>query len=197
MKTGIFSGSFDPIHNGHIMLAQYIADNTGLNELQLLVSRRNPLKSHIIASDMQRLEMARLATAGINNISVSDFELNLPSPSYTVNTLELLGKSAPQNEFTLIIGSDNWKIFDKWREYEKILREFEIIIFPRPGYELTQEDLARFDNIQPKGITYLSNAPLSPVSSTMIRDNLKKHKSTNHLLPSGVCKYINDNKLYQ
>ena len=141
MKVGIFGGSFDPIHNGHISLAQYVLDHTDLDEVWLMVSPLNPLKPQgYVASDRERLEMARLAVAGHPGIKVSDFEFTLPIPSYTYNTLAKLKEAYPDCDFRLIIGGDNWADFDRWRNPQEILDEFGLIVYPRPGEEIRTPD---------------------------------------------------------
>ncbi|MDE6637667.1 MAG: nicotinate (nicotinamide) nucleotide adenylyltransferase, partial [Muribaculaceae bacterium] len=129
MRIGIFGGAFDPIHNGHIRLAQYVLDHTDLDEVWLMVSPLNPLKPQgYVATNEQRLEMARRAIEGIPGIRVSDFEFHLPIPSYTYKTLTELKKAYPGNEFHLIIGGDNWASFDRWCNPEEILTEFGVIV---------------------------------------------------------------------
>ena len=210
MKVGIFGGSFDPIHNGHIRLAQYVLDHTDLDEVWLMVSPLNPLKPQgYVATDEQRLEMARLAVEGIPGIKVSDFEFSLPIPSYTYNTLRRLKEAYPDNDFRLIIGSDNWADFAKWKNPDKILHEFGLIVYPRPDEEIctTSNSQLIVDN---SSLIILKNAPLMPISSTELRHllkprlNLLKGKDTfncsfplnSDLLPSPVFDYIHKNNIY-
>ncbi|MDE6697045.1 MAG: nicotinate (nicotinamide) nucleotide adenylyltransferase [Muribaculaceae bacterium] len=201
MKIGVFGGSFDPIHNGHIRLAQYVLDHTDLDEVWLMVSPLNPLKPQgYVATNEQRLEMARLAVEGIPGIRVSNFEFHLPIPSYTYKTLTELKKAYPGNEFLLIIGGDNWADFDRWRNPEKILSEFGIIVYPRPGESL-QDPLSSPFTLDSSKILILDGAPQMPISSTEIRNRIKHNPS--NLNPSTlpldteVVNYIRYHNLYQ
>lgn len=206
MKIGIFGGSFDPIHNGHIRLAQYAVEHTDLNQLWLMVSPRNPLKDHgPIATDGQRLEMARLAVDGIPGIEVSDFEFHLPKPSYTYLTLTELQKAYPDHQFRLLIGGDNWANFQHWRHPEEIIQKFGLIVYPRPGEEIrTPPNLSSV--IDNSSLKILRSAPQMPVSSTQIRKLLKENLETSsnsqikeelsRLLPQKVLDYIHNHNLY-
>lgn len=208
MKVGIFGGSFDPIHEGHVNLAKYVLDHTDLDEVWLIVSPLNPLKPQgYVASDEQRLEMARLAVEGIPGIRVNDFEFHLPIPSYTYNTLSELKKSYPDHDFRLIIGGDNWASFDKWKNPDKILSEFGLIVYPRPGESLTNPTLGSsplvLDSFK-KNCVFLNDAPQMPISSTEIRHllysnsskNTKHHVGNIPYLNKSVLSYIKSNNLY-
>ena len=132
MKVGIYGGSFNPVHFGHVGLAKWVIEHTDLDELWLLVSPNNPLKdAHILAPEQERLEGVREAIKDIPGLKASDFEFSLPRPSYTANTLRELQKAYPDCEFTLVIGEDNLAIFPQWREYEFILENFRIFVYPR------------------------------------------------------------------
>lgn len=197
MKIGVFPGSFDPIHMGHLMLASYISQWTDIDELWMLISRRNPLKRQIKAPDEDRFQMALDAVDDSKRIKVSDFEFSLPEPSYTLTTLNALSENYPGTEFSLIIGSDNWLILDRWKEFETIIEKFSIIIFPRPGYELTEKDLRKYNYLNPKGVCYLSDAPQNSLSSTFIRECIKNNKSVNYFIPDEVRNYIEIKGLYR
>lgn len=196
MKIGIFGGSFDPIHIGHIHLAEYALEHSDLDQLWLMVSPRNPLKPQgPIASDSQRLEMARLAVSNVPGIEVSDFEFNLPIPSYTYLTLSQLQKAYPEHQFSLLIGGDNWANFRQWRFPDEIIRNFGLIVYPRPGETIPDPT---------EGVTILQGAPQMPVSSTAIRSLLQETSSSSSgnnsllgkLLPIPVLDYIRNNQLY-
>ena len=132
MKIGIYGGSFNPVHFGHVGLAKWVIEHTDLDELWLLVSPNNPLKSaKILAPEEERLAGLREAIKDIPGLVASDFEFHLPRPSYTANTLRELQKAYPEHAFTLIIGEDNIGIFDQWREWEYILENFRIFVYPR------------------------------------------------------------------
>ena len=176
MKIGIYGGSFNPIHFGHIGLAKWVVENTDLDEVWLMVSPNNPLKDKsILANEQERLAAAKEAIgdgllaigdeAG-KRIRVSDFEFHLPRPTYTANTLRALAREYPEHKFTLIIGEDNLQIFDKWRESDYLLNQFRIFVYPRhgcPAYTIPPA----------KEMHILHNAPYFDISSTELRKNLQ------------------------
>lgn len=168
MKIGIFSGSFNPIHLGHTRLAAFIRQQAGLDEVWLMVSPNNPLKAASELMDEKlRYHLAQLATAELEGIRPSDFELHLPRPSYTINTLEQLTAAYPQHQFSLIIGSDNMAIFHKWKDWQRILALYPIIVYPREG-----DDLAALKQKYPM-MHVIDNAPLLNISATEIRAHLQ------------------------
>ena len=184
MKIGIYGGSFNPVHFGHVGLAKWVIENTDLDELWMLVSPNNPLKpAGILAPEEERLEGVREAIKDIPHVKASDFEFHLPRPSYTANTLMELQKNYPEHEFTLVIGEDNIAIFDQWREYEYILENFRIFVYPRTSSRQTggvasaekgtdirwNKNIAVFQAKPVKEICYLSEAPTFDISSTDIR----------------------------
>ena len=187
-RIGIYGGSFNPVHFGHVGLAKWVIENTDLDELWLMVSPNNPLKpANLLAPEGERLAAVSKAVKDIPHVKASDFEFSLPRPSYTANTLRELQKAYPDTEFTLIIGEDNIAIFDRWREYEFILANFRIFVYPRRE-NLSDEDLtAKRSNSPQDGLTtqwsnsvavkeirYLSGAPLFDISSTQIRNQQAK-----------------------
>ena len=187
-RIGIYGGSFNPVHFGHVGLAKWVIENTDLDELWLMVSPNNPLKpANLLAPEGERLAAVSKAVKDIPHVKASDFEFSLPRPSYTANTLRELQKAYPDTEFTLIIGEDNIAIFDRWREYEFILANFRIFVYPRRE-NLSDEDLtAKRSNSPQNGLTtqwsnsvavkeirYLSGAPLFDISSTQIRNQQAK-----------------------
>lgn len=173
MNIGIYGGSFNPVHFGHVGLAKWVIENTGLDELWLMVSPNNPLKpAGILAPEQERLQAVQEAVRDIPHVKASDFEFHLPRPSYTANTLRELQKAYPEHEFTLVIGQDNIAIFDQWREYEYILSNFRIFVYPRKG--ITTNGQLPMTNYQlpitnAKNIIFLASAPLFDISSTAIR----------------------------
>lgn len=190
-QTIIFPGSFDPVHNGHVSLARHVASIEMISEVWIMPSRRNPLKSHgVYASDSDRLEMLRLATNGFKDIRVSDIELSLPYPSYTYRTLQELKQRFPDRNFRLLIGSDNWLSFNKWWHAVDIIQEFGLMIYPRPGYEITIPDNLRED------VILLKETPVFPYSSTQVREILAADKDTTGILDSKVKEYIYTKGLY-
>ncbi len=184
MKIGIYGGSFNPVHFGHVGLAKWVIEHTDLDELWLMVSPNNPLKdAGILAPEEERLAAVREAIKDIPGVKASDFEFSLPRPSYTANTLRELQKQFPEYEFTLVIGEDNLAIFDKWREYEYILANFRIFVYPRRESLSGEAGLSAKRSNSPqdglstqwsnsvavKELQFLSEAPLFDISSSAIR----------------------------
>lgn len=190
-RIGILGGSFNPVHKGHLMLAGHIIRTTDIDAVWLMLSPQNPLKVTACrpASDRHRLEMLRIATHNTPHIEPCDVELDMPHPSYTINSLRRLSKQYPDTRFSLIIGSDNWLIFDRWRDHDIIIRDYTPIIYPRPGYSIEPSTL-------PPDII-LADAPTSNVSSTEIRNAIAAGKDTRELLPPGVAEYIESHNLYR
>lgn len=190
MTIGVMGGSFNPVHAGHLMLASYLTQFTSLDAVWLTLSPLNPLKatSLELIPDLQRLEMLSIASRGAEGIEVCDIELSMPRPSYTINTLDYLKRRYPKRRFKLIIGSDNWRIFDSWKDYERILKEYGVIVYPRPGYPVS--------NIYEEGMVYVE-APQTNLSSTFVRAAIAKGADMNYFLPAGVWDYIKKNELYK
>lgn len=185
IRTGIFGGSFNPIHNGHINLARYLLQEEKVDEIWLMVSPHNPLKnSNSLLDENFRLEMASLAVRQYEKISACDFEFHLPRPTYTWNTLCELKKAYPNLEFVLIIGADNWHVFHRWAHYEEILHHHSILIYPREGYPINGKEL-------PDGVEYI-NAPLFPWSSTEIRELWNEGKDISQMLPPEIINILKE-----
>ncbi len=184
MTIGIFGGSFNPIHNGHIALARQLRQLGGLDEVWLMVSPQNPLKqgSNELLDDHLRYDMARVALHGEQGIVASDYELHLPRPSYTWNTLQHLRRDYPEHTFVLLIGGDNWQLFPRWYRAADILREHRLMVYPREG---DQPDPAQM----PDGVT-LVKAELLPVSSTEIRRRVRAGESIGHLVPKIIAPLV-------
>ena len=173
-KTGIFGGSFNPIHNGHIALARQLCAAAGLDEVWLMVSPQNPLKRQAdLLDDQQRLRLAQLAVAGEPLIHASDYEFHLPRPSYTWNTLQALEHDFPDRQFTLMIGGDNWQSFHCWYRAGDILGRYPLVVYPRRGSTVGKV---------PDGVTVVE-ADLLDISSTDIRRRIRCHQPITGLVP--------------
>ncbi len=168
-KIGIFGGSFNPIHCGHIALAQAVQKQCGMDEVWLMVSPQNPLKQQAdLLDDNLRLELAQKALKGVEGVYASDYEFHLPKPSYTWNTLHQLSEDYPDCEFFLLIGGDNWAHFERWRQWKDILRNYDVIVYPRDEYPGTID------------------VPLLDVSSTEIRQKVRAGECISGLVPETI-----------
>jgi nicotinate-nucleotide adenylyltransferase len=190
-QVGIFSGSFNPVHIGHLILANYMLEFTYLDEVWFVVTPQNPLKEiNSLLEEKIRLEMTRLAVKDFNRLIVSDIEFNMPKPSYTIDTLTKLKTENPDLEFTLVIGSDNWTRFPRWKDNERLAKEFKILIYPRLG-----EDI-RINGLYPENVR-LVDAPVVEISSSFIREGIFAGKDMRAFLPNRVYDFILSNKLYK
>ena len=179
-SVGIFGGSFNPVHTGHIALAKSLGEKAGLDEVWLMVSPQNPFKKEAtdLLDDLSRLEMVREAVRDEERLKASDYEFRLPKPSYTWHTLQALIRDYPDTEFTLLIGGDNWAAFDKWYCYEQILATCPIVIYPRQGSPVDTTHL-------PSGVTVV-DTPLLNISSTEIRQRIREGKSIQGMVPACI-----------
>lgn len=190
-ETGIFSGSFNPLHIGHLVLANYICEFTSLEEVWFVVTPHNPLKeADELLADELRLEMVRLALEDYDRIGVSDVEFHMPRPSYTIDTLNRLSGEHPDRNFTLIIGGDNWTQFGQWKEYQQLMKRYQILVYPRMGEEVVIPPQLS-DTIQ------LVNAPLVEISSTFIRDSIREGRDMRAFLPAKVYDFVLKKGLYR
>ncbi|MGM9803583.1 MAG: nicotinate (nicotinamide) nucleotide adenylyltransferase [Muribaculaceae bacterium] len=191
MKIGIFGGTFNPIHIGHAIIANYLAQNSCLDAIWMMVAPQNPLKKDekSVITDIDRIKMVEMVTRHIDNVTTSAFEFSMPRPSYTFLTLQELKARFPGDEFYLIIGADNWANFHKWRCHEEIIANFQILVYPRLGFEVNiPEEVAHHVS--------LVDAPVIELSSTQIREGLRQQRNMNFYLSSDVYEYILKNKLY-
>ncbi|PVX46003.1 nicotinate-nucleotide adenylyltransferase [Flavobacterium sp. 103] len=192
MKIGLYFGTFNPIHIGHLIIANHMAEHADLDQVWMVVTPHNPLKKKAtLLDDYHRLQMVYLATEDFPKIKPSDIEFKLSQPNYTVNTLAHLQEKYPDHEFSLIMGEDNLKSLHKWKNYEVILEHHDIYVYPRISAE--NENLT-FKN-HPK--IHLIDAPVVEISSTDIRHNIKKSKNVQPLLPHKVWDYIDHNNFYK
>ncbi len=188
MRIGIFGGSFNPIHVGHISLARQLRRIAGLDEVWLMVSPQNPLKqgSTDLLDDQLRYQMARLALHGEEGIVASNYELHLPKPSYTWNTLQHLHQDFPQHTFLLLIGGDNWALFPRWYKAQEIMDGHDIIVYPRRGSQIDRTAL-------PPRVT-IADTELLDISSTDIRQGIKQGSNISRMVPSVIIPLVS--KLY-
>lgn len=190
LRTGIFGGSFNPIHIGHLALANYLCENGYIDEVWFLISPQNPFKQNqTLLDDSMRLKLVKAAIEGYPHFHASDFEFNLPKPSYTVTTLNKLSETYLDRNFYLIIGADNWAAFDRWKSPEEIISRHHILIYPRLGYEINTESLPH--NVQ------AVDTPLIEVSSTFIRESIAQGKDVRYFLHPSVYEVINSEGLYK
>jgi len=192
MKIGLYFGTFNPIHVGHLIIANHMAEHSDLDQIWMVVTPHNPLKKkNTLLDDYQRLHLVRLATEDYPKIKPTDIEFKLPQPNYTVNTLAHLSEKFPQHEFSLIMGEDNLKSLHKWKNYEYILQHHDIYVYPRVSEEVENELFKNHPRIQ------IIDAPVVEISSTVIRDNIKKNKNIRPLLPQKVWEYVIHNNFYK
>ena len=190
IRTGLFGGSFNPIHNGHVKLAQRMLKAAHLDEVWLLVTPQNPWKSQAdLLDDDMRLRLARAAVENIPGVVASDYEFHLPKPSYTWDTLQALAHDFPERQFTLLIGGDNWERFGGWYEHDKILANYDIAVYPRRGTVVDKDSL-------PPRVRVLRTA-LIDISGTDIRNRIHDGLPFEHLVPPQVAKIIQEENLYK
>lgn len=192
MKIGLYFGTFNPIHVGHLIIANHMAEHSDLEQIWMVVTPHNPLKQkNTLLDDYQRLHLVRLATEDYPKIKPSDIEFKLPQPNYTVNTLAHLMEKYPQHEFSLIMGEDNLKSLHKWKNYEYILQHHDIYIYPRVSEEAENPTLKNHPRVN------WVDAPIVEISSTFIRENIKNKKNIRPLLPHNVWEYVDHNNFYR
>lgn len=190
MKVGLFFGSFNPIHAGHMVLANYMLEYTDIDRIWFIVSPHNPLKKkNSLLDEKHRLQLVNIAIGDNNRLKASDIEFKLPQPSYTIVTLAYLKEKYPEHEFVLIMGADNLSNFHKWKNYEEILKNYQLYVYPRPDTEKSM-----FDN-HPQ--VKLVNAPLMQISSTEIRNAIRNKKDVRYYMPEAVWNYIKEMHFYE
>ena len=190
MHIGLFFGSFNPIHIGHLALANYMLSFTDMEQVWLVISPHNPLKNkNSLLNQNDRLHLVNLALEYNTRIKASTIEFNLPQPSYTINTLTHLKEKFPQNKFSLIMGQDNLQTFEKWKNYEEILKRYKIYVYPR-----TISMPSKFDTHPQVQIT---KAPILEISSTFIRGAIKENKNVEHFMHPAVWEYVKSMGYYK
>jgi len=189
MLVGLYFGSFNPIHNGHLIIANHILNETSINKIWFIVSPQNPFKeSKTLLNEFDRLHLVRLAIQDDNRIKCSDIEFNLTKPSYTSNTLAFLSEKYPEHQFAVIMGSDSYQNIDKWKNHETIVNNYQIYVYKRDGFEITKV----FDKAP-----VILRAPLIQISATQIREYVRSGKSIRYLVPEIVREEIETRKFYK
>jgi nicotinate-nucleotide adenylyltransferase len=190
MNIGLFFGSFNPIHTGHLIIANHITQNTELSQVWFVVSPQNPLKpSAGLLNEYHRLHLVRLAIDGEPSLRASDIEFKLPRPSYTIDTLTYMSEKYREHSFSVIMGSDSLENLSRWKNYKQILQHYSLCVYLRPGHPVSQEH--RKSNIE------VLKAPLLEISATHIRETVKKGKSIRYLVPDKVKEEIEQNGYYR
>jgi nicotinate-nucleotide adenylyltransferase len=189
MKVGLYFGSFNPVHIGHLAIANYIVEFTDIDRLWFVLSPQNPLKKKAtLLEDLDRYDLLKLAVGRDKHFEICDIEFHLPKPSYTIDTLTYLKERNPRYKFVIIMGSDVLPTFHKWKNYKEIIKNYQRYIYPRRGYE--NIDTKEHQNIK------IIDAPLIEISSSFIRRALKQGKNIKYFLPAEVYKYILKKHLY-
>lgn len=204
MKVGLYFGTFNPIHVGHLIIANYMADYTDLDQVWLVVSPQNPLKEKkSLLADYHRIALVREGISENSNLRASDIEFKLPIPSYTSNTLAHLKENYPENEFALIMGEDNLRTFHKWKNHEWILNNYKLYVYPRV---MTIQEEAEESEIRSNtantfrdhpSVTMCDDVPVMKVSSSFIRQAIKNGNDVRYLLTESVYKYVEEMNFYK
>ncbi len=190
MKIGLYFGSFNPIHIGHLAIANFMAEYTDLEEIWFVVSPHNPLKNKAsLLADYHRLELVKLSIEAYPQFKASNIEFSLPQPSFTIDTLSYLREKHNKHEFALIVGSDNLNSFTKWKNHELLLQNHELYVYPRPGF--------KDEDVKLPGTIHIVPAPLMEVSSSFIRQAIKEKKEIPFFLPSPAYQYIKEMHFYK
>lgn len=188
-KIGLYFGSFNPIHHGHLIIAMHMINESLVEQVWFVVSPQNPLKkSNSLLNEYQRLYMVQLSIEGESRLRASDIEFRLPRPSYTIDTLTYLKEKYPEKDFSIILGSDSYLNLDKWKNYEVLKRDFSFLIYQRPGF-IIEKDLLPIHHT-------LTMAPMLDLSASFIRNALKQGKNIKYLVPDLVKEEIEKNNYY-
>ncbi|MEQ8924185.1 MAG: nicotinate (nicotinamide) nucleotide adenylyltransferase [Fulvivirga sp.] len=189
MEVGLFFGSFNPIHIGHLIVANVMVENTSVSQVWFIISPQNPFKKRSsLLHEFDRFDLVNAAIHDNYNLKASDVEFNMPKPSYTIDTLAYLSEAHPDKKFKLIIGEDNLKSFPKWKNADQILEYYSLLVYPRPNAQ--PSDLIKHPKVQ------MIKAPMIDISATFIRKSIKNGKSIKYLVPESVEDLIRGKKLY-
>jgi nicotinate-nucleotide adenylyltransferase len=195
-KIGLYFGSFNPIHIGHIAIAGYMTEFSGLEQVWFVVSPHNPLKKkETLLDDHQRLYMTQLAIGDNDKLKASDIEFRMALPSYTINTLTFLQEKHPRNEFCLVMGEDNLYTLHKWKNVEELINKYPVYYYPRP--DIVKPASTILDHILSKAEIHRAEAPLMNISGTFIRNGIKHGKDMSYFVPPAVWKYIKEMHFYE
>ena len=203
MKIGLYFGTFNPVHVGHLIIANYMADYTELDQVLMIVSPQNPLKDKkSLLADYHRLALVREAIEGNDNLRVSDIEFKLPKPSYTSTTLAYLKEKHPDHTFSLIMGEDNLRTLHKWKNYEQILNDHQLYVYPRAVTMQEEEELKAMGKIDNSNIEHVyvircDEVPVMKISSSFIRKSIKEGRDVQYLLTPAVHKYLDEMNFYR
>ncbi len=190
MDVGLFFGSFNPVHIGHLAIANYLVEYTSIRQLWFVISPHNPLKEQEdLLNDFDRYDLLKKAVNEDPRFRISDVEFHMPRPSYTIDTLITLGKKYPDHRFTLLMGSDNLESLPRWKQYEEIVENYEILVYPRPGYDQTT-------GMNHRNISWV-DAPQLTISSTFIREAIRAGRNLRHFVPPQVWDHIEKMGFYR
>ena len=189
MHIGLYFGSFNPIHIGHLIVANHVAEHTDVDKIWFVVSPHNPLKdSHTLLNEYDRLHLVQLAIDDNSRFRASNVEFHLPKPSYTIDTLTYLAEKFPLETFSVVMGSDSFQNIHRWKNYEQLVSQYSFIVYNRPGFEIKEEHGAKIRTV---------DAPLLDISSTFIRRQIRERRSVRYVLPDKVREYIEASNYYR
>ncbi len=189
MHIGLYFGSFNPIHIGHLIIANQVVENSDVDKIWFVVSPHNPLKdAHSLLNEYDRLHLVELAIQDNNKFRASNVEFHLPKPSYTIDTLTYLTERFPLEQFSVVMGSDSFQNLPRWKNYEQLIKHYSFIVYNRPGFDIKDTLGANIT---------LVDAPLLEISSTYVRKQIRENKSIQYMLPDAVWKYIEQNRYYK